>query len=221
MPIKLVVIIGITGNQGGSVAARFLQDPSYRIRGLTRNPSSPRALALAAQGIEIVHADLDDVASLTAAFAGANLIFSVTNYWEPFFRPDSRAAAAAQGISCRKYAYDVEVQQGKNIADAAASVVDGLDEVGFVASTLSNARECSKGMYRELYHFDAKAEVFPGYVRKRWPDLERKSVYVQTGFFTSSYKLAMGAYFGKVCCLLLYPIFLLLISRVERSSEHS
>lgn len=163
-PKKLLVIIGITGNQGGSVAARFLHDPSYRIRGLTRNPSSPAALSLASQGIEIVAADLDSVSSLKAAFAGANLIFSVTNYWEPFFRPDARAAAEAKGVTCRKYAYEVELQQGRNIADAAGSegVVEGLDGMGFVASTLSYAKRCSGGKYQELYHFDSKAEVFPG-----------------------------------------------------------
>jgi NmrA-like family len=50
-----------------------------------RNPASPTAQKLAAQGTEIAGADLDDVTSLTSAFLGANLIFSVTNYWEPFF----------------------------------------------------------------------------------------------------------------------------------------
>ncbi|KAG4417753.1 hypothetical protein IFR04_009122 [Cadophora malorum] len=198
-PKKLLVIIGITGNQGGSVAARFLSDPKWRIRGLTRNPSSPAAQALSSKGIEIVSADLDSVSSLTAAFQGANLIFSVTNYWEPFFRPDSRAEAEKKGITCRRYAYDVERQQGVNIADAAGSegVVGGLDEMGFVASTLSYAKKCSGGKYQELYHFDSKAEVFPGYVEEKYPELAKKMSCVQTGYFMSSYKLAPAAYFAK------------------------
>ncbi len=78
---KLICVIGVTGNQGGSVAQRFLQDSNYRVRGITRNPDSPAAQKLATQGIEIVKADLDDVDSLIAAFEGANAIFSVTNYW--------------------------------------------------------------------------------------------------------------------------------------------
>ncbi|KAH7305692.1 hypothetical protein BKA65DRAFT_199369 [Rhexocercosporidium sp. MPI-PUGE-AT-0058] len=198
-PKKLLVIIGVTGNQGGSVAARFLKDPNYRIRGLTRNASSPAALSLASQGVEIVTADLDSVASLKAAFTGANLIFSVTNYWEPFFRPDARAAAEAKGMTCRKYAYEVELQQGRNIADAAGSegVVEGLDGMGFVASTLSYAKKCSGGKYQELYHFDSKAEIFPGYVEEKYPELAKKMSYVQTGYFMSSYKLAPRAYFAK------------------------
>lgn len=201
---KLIVVVGVTGNQGGSVASRFLKDPNYRVRGITRNPSSPAAQALAAQGVEIVAADLDDVETLIPAFKDANLIFSVTNYWEPFFRPDCRAKAAEKGISYARYAYDVEYQQGKNIADAAAANVKGLDENGFIASTLSHAGKCSKGAYKELYHFDSKADVFPDYVEEKYPELRKKLSCVQTGYFMSSYKLAPEAYFSKVCPL---PLF--------------
>ncbi|KAL4898657.1 hypothetical protein BDV59DRAFT_7118 [Aspergillus ambiguus] len=109
MPTKIITIVGVTGNQGASVARRFLQDPSYHVRGITRNPSSPAALQISAGGVETIAADLEDVNSLASAFRGANLIFSVTNYWEPFFRPDCRATAAELGISCRKHAYDVEL----------------------------------------------------------------------------------------------------------------
>ena len=79
---KLICIIGVTGNQGGSVAQRFLQDPDYRVRGITRNPDSQAARKLAAAGVEIVKADLDNVDSLKEAFRGSpSVIFSVTNYW--------------------------------------------------------------------------------------------------------------------------------------------
>lgn len=198
MSSKTVVIIGITGNQGGSVAQRFLQDPNYHIRGLTRNPSSPAAQRLAAQGIEIVFADLNDIDTLVPAFQGTNLIFSVTDYWEPFFRPDCRTTASILGISCRQYAYDVELQQGKNIADAVARTADSLDENGLIASTLSHAKGRSGGRFKELYHFDAKAEVFPAYVREKYPALARKMSCVQTGYFMSSYKLLPDAYFRRV-----------------------
>ncbi|EKD14779.1 uncharacterized protein L3040_004001 [Drepanopeziza brunnea f. sp. 'multigermtubi'] len=197
---KLVVVVGATGNQGGSVARRFVQDPTYRVRGLTRNPSSTAALELAKLGIEVVQADLEDVESVKRAFQGANMIFSVTNYWEPFFRPDARAAAERQGLSCKMYAYEVEVRQGRNIADAAASpeIVKGLDEMGFIASTLSYAKKCSGGKYQNLYHFDAKAEVFPFYVEGKYPELSKKMSCVQTGYFMTSYRLAPGAYFSKL-----------------------
>jgi len=194
---KLIVIIGITGNQGGSVAQRFLNDPAYTVRGITRDFGRPEVLKLAAQGVDIVQADLNDATSLEKAFKGASLIFSVTNYWEPFFRLDCRAEAAESAISCRKYAYDVELRQGKNIADAAAKVVDGLDENGFIASTLSHASRSSGGKFDELYHFDAKADVFPWYVKEKYPELEKKMSCVQTGYFMTSYKL-VDSWFKKV-----------------------
>lgn len=197
-PTKTICVIGVTGKQGGSVAQRFLRDPTYHVRGLTRNPSSPTAQSLAAQGVEILQADLDNVASLKLAFGGANLIFSFTDYWEPFFRPDCRQKAAEKGISPCRYAYDIEFQQGKNIADSVAQTVNTLDENGFIASTLSHAGKCSGGKFQELYHFDSKADVFPDYVREKYPELERKMSCVQTGYFTSSHRLVPAAYHAKV-----------------------
>lgn len=202
---KLVVVVGATGNQGGSVARRFLQDPRYAVRGLTRDSSAPAAQQLAALGAEVVQADLDDVKSLETAFAGANVIFSVTNYWEPFFRPDCRAKAQELGITCRRYAYDVEYRQGKNIADAAAAVVDSLDDNGFLASTLSNATKCSNGKFKDLYHFDSKADVFPDYVAATHPKLAAKMSCIQTGFFTTSHRILPNSYFKKVSLSLSLP----------------
>lgn len=44
--------------QGGSVINSVLNDPSaakqFRIRGVTRDPSKPKAQALAARGVEMV-----------------------------------------------------------------------------------------------------------------------------------------------------------------------
>ncbi|KXX82517.1 NmrA-like family domain-containing protein 1 [Madurella mycetomatis] len=181
---KLVVVVGATGNQGGSVARRFLRDPRYAVRGLTRSTTSPVALELAALGAEMVAAELEDVKSLEAAFAGANVIFSVTNYWEPFFRPDCRAKAQELGVTCRRYAYDVEYRQGKNIADAAATAVDTLDDNGFLASTLSHAGKCT--------------DIFPNYVVATHPALAAKMSCIQTGFFTSSHRILPDSYFKKL-----------------------
>lgn len=195
---KQICVVGVTGNQGGSVALRFLKDPNYRVRGLSRDPTSQKAQQLAALGIEIVQAELNDVRSLEAAFRGANLIFSVTQYWEPFFRPDCRQEAAAQGITCRKYAYDVEYQQGKNIADAAAKTVDTLVENGFLVSTLSHGGKCTSGKFTGLYHYDSKADIFPYYVQEKYPALAAKMSCIQTGFFMTSYKLLPTSWFAKV-----------------------
>jgi uncharacterized protein YbjT (DUF2867 family) len=68
---KLLVVVGITGNQGGSVADAFLTDKNWRIRAITRDPSKPSAQEWASRGVEVVRADMDDIDSLTAAFTGA------------------------------------------------------------------------------------------------------------------------------------------------------
>jgi hypothetical protein len=146
----------------------------------------------------MVKADLNDAEDLKAAFRGANVIFSVTQYWEAFFRPDCRAKAQALGVSISKYAYDVEYAQGKNIADAAAATVDSLDPNGFLVSTLSNAMECSRGKFKELHHFDSKADVFPKYVNERHPSLAAKMSCIQTGFFTTSHRILPSSYLAQV-----------------------
>ncbi|KAM5343819.1 hypothetical protein ACJ41O_012356 [Fusarium nematophilum] len=194
---KLVCVVGATGNQGGSVARRFLQG-GFRVRGLTRNPESVAAKKLAEAGVEVIAADLNDATALKEAFRDANVVFSVTNYWEPFFRPDCREQAAKEGISCRKFAYNVEYQQGKNIADAAATAVESLDANGFLVSTLSQSEKCSGGKFKELYHFDAKADIFPAYVQENYPDLAAKMSCIHTGYFFTSFNILPSSYFNKL-----------------------
>jgi nucleoside-diphosphate-sugar epimerase len=195
---KLVVIVGITGNQGSSVASTFLSSPEWRIRGLTRDPQSAASQALTAQGVELLQADLHDPATLKDAFIGANLVFSVTDFWKPFFNSANQARAQELGKSIGRYAYELELEQGKNIVDAVAKEVDGLDDVGFVASTLCHAGKSSGGRYQELYHFDSKADVFPGYVEERYPELAKKTSYLHTGYFVTSWNYMPKRWFAKV-----------------------
>lgn len=201
---KLVVVVGATGNQGGSVIRRFLREGPghFRVRGLTRYPYSTASKQLAALGAEMVRADLNDVEALKTAFMGANVIFSVTNYWEPFLPCNieaSRANAAALGMNrVREYAGQIELAQGRNIADAAAATVETLDGNGFIVSTLSHAGRCSEGRFKQLYHFDAKAEVFPYYVRETYPVLAARMRCVQTGYFMTNHQILPDSYFAKL-----------------------
>ncbi|EJU01390.1 NADP-binding protein [Dacryopinax primogenitus] len=71
MANKLVVVLGATGHQGGSVVTALLNHGGYSIRGLTRNTESLPAKDLAAKGVEMVQASLIDKSSLVAAFRGA------------------------------------------------------------------------------------------------------------------------------------------------------
>jgi hypothetical protein len=195
---KLVVVVGITGNQGGSVASTFLQEPGWRVRGLTRNAQSEASKSLTSRGVEMVQVNLYDPDSLKGVFKGANLVFSVTDYWAPYFDPVNRARAKELGKSNGQIAYDLEVEQGKNIADAVAKEVDGLDDVGFIASTLCSARNSSRGEYTDLWHFDSKADVFPAYVEEVHAKLARKTSYLHMGYFFTSWRFLPGRWFAKV-----------------------
>ncbi|KAJ7112053.1 NAD(P)-binding protein [Mycena crocata] len=81
----LVVVVGITGKQGGSVArALIASDRPYRIRGLTRDVSKPTAQFFAKAGAELVAISLTigNEAGVRDAFAGADIVFAVTNFLE-------------------------------------------------------------------------------------------------------------------------------------------
>ena len=143
----IIAVTGATGAQGGGLVRAILADPEQRfaVRAITRNPDSDSAKALAAQGCEVVRADLDDVDSLRAAFAGAYGAFCVTNFWEHFSAPR-------------------ETQQAKNLAQAAKEA--GVQHV--VWSTLEDTRKAFPlddermptlhGHYK-VPHFDGKGEA--------------------------------------------------------------
>ena len=95
---KTVLVTGATGRQGGAVI-RHLLPRGWKLRALTRNPDLPAAQDLANQGVEVVQGDLEDPASLARASRGVYGIYSVQDFWS---------------IGAKR-----EVQQGKNLADAA------------------------------------------------------------------------------------------------------
>ena len=117
---KIIAVAGATGAQGGGLVRAICADPDggFAARAITRNPESDKAKALAALGVEIVQGDLDDEASVEAAFGGAYGAYCVTNYWE-YFDPER------------------EIQQARNMAEAAKNV--GLKHV--IWSTLDDTRK--------------------------------------------------------------------------------
>lgn len=74
----LVVVVGSTGNQGGSVI-RALADSNvpYRIRGLTRDATKKAAQDLSEKGVEMVSVTLskEREADVLKAFEGATYAF--------------------------------------------------------------------------------------------------------------------------------------------------
>jgi uncharacterized protein YbjT (DUF2867 family) len=118
------------------VAHVLLEHGDYKVRGLTRDPQSSRSQELRRQGIEIIKGDINDPATLIAAFHGADIIFGTTAYSSKALLPGMQQAS-----------YELEVQQGKNIAEAAATVE--TTEL-FVWSSLSAATRWSKDKYSRI-----------------------------------------------------------------------
>jgi uncharacterized protein YbjT (DUF2867 family) len=144
---KSIAVVGATGMQGGGLVRALAQDGHgpFTARALTRSIDSDKAKRLAAFGVQVVAADLDDLESLKRAFTGAYGAYCVTNFWEH--------------LSPEK-----ELAQAENLARAAKHA--GLDHV--IWSTLEDTRRwiplsdermpTLMGQYK-VPHFDGKGEA--------------------------------------------------------------
>lgn len=126
---KTVLVTGATGRQGGAVV-RHLLPKGWKLRAMTRNAATHVAKELAGQGVEVVQGDLEDAASLDRACRGVYGIYSVQDFWS---------------VGAKR-----EVQQGKNLADAAKKA--GVQH--FVYSSVGGA-ERNTG----IPHWESKWEV--------------------------------------------------------------
>jgi uncharacterized protein YbjT (DUF2867 family) len=77
MQKKTIVVIGATGAQGKGVVNALVNEGSFNVRAVTRNPAKYSGKAQ-----EAVYADLNDLQSLQVAFKDAYGVFVVTNFWE-------------------------------------------------------------------------------------------------------------------------------------------
>lgn len=125
---KLITVFGATGSQGGSVVQSLLQNKSqsFRIRGITRNPESEKAKALAEHGVEVVKADGLVREEVIEAFRGSWGVFANTNSDDP---------------SMNKEGGPTELDIGKSLVDAAAEA--GVRH--FVYSGMASASETTGG----------------------------------------------------------------------------
>ena len=160
---RLLVVFGVTGQQGGSVANYVVSDPElskrFKVRGVTRDPSKAAAQTLQQKGIEVVKGDLEDEESIKQALEGAHTVFamSVAIY-------DDQAKSR-------------EVRQSKAMADTA--VTAGAQY--FIYSSEPHAGNISGGKYA-VDLFDAKADA-EQYIR----GLPIKSAFFAPGSFMQNF----------------------------------
>ncbi len=181
---KLIAVVGATGAQGGGLVRAILEDPSgeFAVRALSRDPESAKSKALAAAGAEVVAADLDDEASVRAAFDGVYGAFVVTNYWAPRTAEEQAARTAAE----------LELAQAESAARAARDA--GVQHV--VWSTLEDTRphfgdrddvpSLDDGRYK-VPHFDAKGEADALFTSYGVP-----TTYLRTTFYFDAFINGLG-----------------------------
>lgn len=168
---KLLVIVGATGGQGGSVLRALLADPEWSIRGVTRDLGGAQAKELTSQGVEMVAGDLNDFDSVKAAFAGATAIYGVTNF---------PGLLATMGI---EEAFQTEYKQGLNMARAASEIPE-LEH--YVWSTLPDS-EAISGKEFYIPHFCAKGRVDAS-IKNEMPALFKKTTFLTLPLYGDNFQ---------------------------------
>ncbi|KAL3445535.1 hypothetical protein BJX65DRAFT_280932 [Aspergillus insuetus] len=174
MAAPIAVIVGALGAQGSSVLSALVEkQPHYKIRALTSNATSPKAIRLANSNpnVEVLQTDLSSLPSLLEAFTGASIIFANT-----VFRPDvflTQGAAAAE---------ELEAAHGLNIVHAASKVTSTLQH--FIWSTLSDAEVITEGRYK-IPHFQSKIPA-ERYLLDPANGLASKTSFLRVGMYGSN-----------------------------------
>jgi uncharacterized protein YbjT (DUF2867 family) len=167
---KVIAVVGATGAQGGGLVRAILEDPQggFAARAITRDVDSPKARALAAQGVEVVAADVDDPASLERAFAGAHGAFCVTFFWAHFSPEKEQAQAAAMARAAK--------------TAGVAHVIWSTLEDTRLRVPLEDARMPTlMGRYK-VPHFDAKGES-----NRVFTDLGVPTTFLLTSFYWDNF----------------------------------
>ncbi|KAH8922661.1 NAD(P)-binding protein [Atractiella rhizophila] len=136
----LVIVAGITGQQGGSVADALIGSPDrYRIRGLTRDAGKESARKWVEKGVDVkeVNIVVGNEEAVKAALHGADYVFFVTQFWEH--------------VDLAK-----EVAESKMVVDIARSLPTLKL---FIWSGLPSTSGASQGKYTRAIHFEGKAQV--------------------------------------------------------------
>jgi uncharacterized protein YbjT (DUF2867 family) len=105
---KVIAVVGATGAHGSGLVRAICAYPGggFTARAITRDASSDKAKALAELGAEVVEADLEEPATVEAAFEGAHGAFCVTFFWVDFspvteMRHAETMAAAAKATGVK------------------------------------------------------------------------------------------------------------------------
>lgn len=129
----IILVTGVTGEKGGTVARALLADGNFSVRILAQNEFSRRVVSLKHSGATVAEGALSDPTSLQAALSGCYGVFGVTDYSE---------------LPGKEY------EEGKNLLDAVKSA--GINHL--VLHTFPDYGQLSGGKY-PVPHCDTKAAL--------------------------------------------------------------
>ena len=163
---RIIAVAGATGAQGGGLVRAILADPAggFGVRAITRDPKSPAAAALAAQGAEVVAADIGDQAALTAALHGVHGAYFVTFFWAHFSPEREKAEVAAMAAAAK--AAGVKHAIWSTLEDSRRWI------------PLSDDRMPTLMGHYKVPHFDAKGES-----NARFTELGVPTTFLHTSFY--------------------------------------
>jgi len=143
---KTIAVVGATGAQGNGLVRAILADPAggFSVRAITRDLASEKARALAALGVEVVAANVDDEASLVRAFEGAHGAYCVTFYWDHTSAERELAEAGNLARAARR-------------AGVAHAIWSTLEDTRKRVPLTDERMPTLEGTYK-VPHFDAKGE---------------------------------------------------------------
>ncbi|KAH6873407.1 hypothetical protein B0T10DRAFT_588772 [Thelonectria olida] len=165
---KTVVVIGGTGEYGGSVALSLNDNPAFHVRVTTRDPTTEKAQKKSAAGIEVVKADSWESEELGNAFKGAWGLYVNTDSDDPNFKagigpPESEMgttiidAAKKAGVKHFVYAGLPEASRVTNgevpilSFDTKHFIFNYAKKAGFETATRVNAGWALENFEKELY----------------------------------------------------------------------
>lgn len=151
-----VLVAGATGTQGGAVVDHLLSGEygEFEVYAMTRNPESAGASALAERGTHVVEGDLTDRETLVPLVEEVECVYCVTTFFEA--------------------GTDTEVEQGTNMAEAAAEA--GVEQ--FVFSSVGGADRDTG-----LAHFESKHRI-----ERRIEELGLPATIVRPVYFMQNFE---------------------------------
>ena len=145
---SLVAVTMATSRQGVGVVKELSKTNKYKIRALTRNINSPKALEIGRlKNVELVKGDLMDPESLNKAFEGVQVIFGNTT--------PTKGWKLYRGSIVRSY----EIQQGFNLINQVKTAYDKGKLNHFIFSSICKPKD------------PLKNDPAPGHFSSKW-DIE-------------------------------------------------